>query len=150
LHLGLYIDIRSLRANPNMHAGLHRTAGQSVCHTKRLRAMATLADGVNLILYIKLLGWSKNIFTSKTQFVPAFSLFSFPTCGSHPALLLPLPHLRSLEVDCRGYTDPSPTIHRVGRGCCAHFPPRPSASLLQLLLLPRPAYAYSGAARINQ
>jgi hypothetical protein len=38
-----------------------------------------------LIPYIKLLGWSKNIFILKTQSGPAISLFYFPTRTSHNA-----------------------------------------------------------------
>jgi hypothetical protein len=46
---------------------------------------ATPSDRVNFIPYMKLLGWSKNIFIPKTQLASAVSLFSFPTRGSHNA-----------------------------------------------------------------
>jgi hypothetical protein len=56
---------------------------------------ATPADGVNFIPYMKLLGWSKNIFIPKTQLAPAVSLFPFPTHGSHnaPSSSPPLPQI---------------------------------------------------------
>jgi hypothetical protein len=50
------------------------------------------ADGKSpAVVRAKLLGWSKNIFISKTQFAPVVPLFSFPTQGSRQRqLLLPL------------------------------------------------------------